>query len=316
MTATLSGLTVVRAPHLADRPSWLAEHRDVLRAMVLDLGAVLVRGLNLATVPDAAAAASALAEALMVEREAFAPRTDHGGGIYATPTWPPDQPICPHHELSYATEFPALLVFCCLEAPPSGGAIALADGTAVLDDLPSDLVARFERVGWELRRTHNDLAGVPWPQAFGTNSRTGVRRYCTRHGIHYRWDATGGLHTRRRLPAVLTHPVTGRRSWFNQIAFLNEWTMEPAVREYLRAELGPDGLPFNTRYGDGTPIEESTVNLINEVYATHTVHEPWQAGDLLLVDNLRTAHGRQPYHGTCTVVMALADPAGRRSAGD
>lgn len=51
----------------------------------------------------------------------------------------------------------------------------------------------------------------------------------------------------------MAHPDSGERCWFNQIAFLNEWTMEPEVREFLTQEFGPEGLPFNTFLGDGTP---------------------------------------------------------------
>ncbi|MET0132709.1 MAG: TauD/TfdA family dioxygenase, partial [Kibdelosporangium sp.] len=55
------------------------------------------------------------------------------------------------------------------------------------------------------------------------------------------------------------------------------------------------------------------VNLINDVYARHTIRAPWQAGDLLLVDNCRTAHSREPFTGARDVVVAFGDPltAGR-----
>jgi hypothetical protein len=107
---------------------------------------------------------------------------------------------------------------------------------------------------------------------------------------------------------VVRHPVTGRRSWFNQIAFLNEWTLDPDVREYLIDVYGPDGLPFTTRFGDGGPIGEDVVALLNDVYQQHTVREPWQPGDLLVVDNLRSAHSREAYTGPREVLVGLADP--------
>jgi hypothetical protein len=107
---------------------------------------------------------------------------------------------------------------------------------------------------------------------------------------------------------VVRHPSSGESCWFNQVAFLNEWTMEPAVREYLVAEFGPEGLPFNTFSGDGEPLDESIVNTINEVYDRHTVREPWQSGDLMLVDNVAMAHSREPYEGDREVVVAMADP--------
>ena len=80
------------------------------------------------------------------------------------------------------------------------------------------------------------------------------------------------------------------------------------MREYLVDVYGADGLPFNTRFGNGDPIGEDVVQLINEVYEAHTAREPWQAGDLMLVDNIRTAHSREPYEGPREVVVAMAGP--------
>jgi len=106
---------------------------------------------------------------------------------------------------------------------------------------------------------------------------------------------------------VVRHPVTGQRCWFNQIAFLNEWTIAPEIREYLVDMYGEDGLPFNTRFGNGDPVTEDIVVLLNEVYDAHTVREPWQAGDLMLVDNIRTAHSREPFEGPREVLVGMAD---------
>jgi hypothetical protein len=71
---------------------------------------------------------------------------------------------------------------------------------------------------------------------------------------------------------------------------------------------GADGLPFNTRFGGGDRIGEEVVELLNEVYEAHTVREPWQAGDLMLVDNIRMAHSREPFEGPREVVVGMADP--------
>ena len=106
---------------------------------------------------------------------------------------------------------------------------------------------------------------------------------------------------------MVRHPVDGRPCWFNQVAFLNEWTLDPDIREYLVESYGPDGLPFTTRFGNGEPIGEDVVNLINNAYTAHTVSEPWQAGDVMVVDNIRTAHGREPYQGDREVVVGMAD---------
>ncbi|WP_405868090.1 TauD/TfdA family dioxygenase [Streptomyces sp. NBC_00005] len=292
-----------------DAASWAAEHRNALRAAVAEHGSLLVRGLGLSEPAATEAVFRHLSSGrLMADREPFAPRRSYAEGVYSSSKWPNNQQMCMHHELSYALQFPGLLLFACLVAPETGGATAVADAPTVLQALPAELVERFEREGWLLTRTYNDEIGASVAEAFGTADRAAVERYCRANGIEFAWEGDGSLHTRQHRSAVVRHPVTGRRCWFNQIAFLNEWTMDPEVREYLVDVYGSDGLPFNTRFGNGDPLDEDIVRAINEVYETHTLREPWHSGDLLLVDNIRTSHSREPFDGPREVLAALGDP--------
>ncbi|MEV6655195.1 TauD/TfdA family dioxygenase [Streptomyces sp. NPDC051219] len=292
-----------------DATSWTAGHRHTLRTLVTEHGAVLIRGLHLRDADQAGAVFHPLAPALMTDKEAFAARQAYSDGVYSSAQWPPKQPMCMHHELSYTLEFPGLMLFARLTAPTTGGATAIADAPTILEALPPELAERFEREGWLLTRSYNDEIGASVAEAFGTDDRTAVEDYCRANAIEFAWQPDGALRTCQRRSAVVRHPITGRRCWFNQIAFLNEWTIAPEVREYLIDVYGPDGLPCNTRYGDGDPIGEDTVQLLNQVYEDHTAREPWQAGDLMLVDNIRTAHSREAFEGEREVLVAMAEPA-------
>ena len=95
-----------------DAPRWAAEHRDALRAAVVQHGSLLVRGLGLRDVAGTEAVFRRLGS-LMTEREAFAPRRTYSHGVYSASKWPPNQPMCMHHELSYVLEFPCLMLFAC-----------------------------------------------------------------------------------------------------------------------------------------------------------------------------------------------------------
>lgn len=296
------------APAPADPPAWAAEHRHTLRDLVTEHGAVLVRGLGLCDTGQVPAVFARLTSALMADTEAFGRRESYAPAVYSSTAWPANQPMCMHHELSYTHRPPGLLLLACPKAPTTGGATALADSATVLDALPPDLVQRFEREGWLLARTYNDDIGASWTEAFGTDDRAAVEQYCRANAIEFAWQGDGSLRTRQRRPAVVRHPATGRRCWFNQIAFLNEWTLAPEVREYLVDVYGPEALPFNTRFGDGDPIGEDVVQLINTIYDEHTVREPWQSGDLMLIDNIRTAHSREPYEPPREVLVAMAEP--------
>ena len=300
--------SVVRAETGGDAAGWAAGHRNALRAMVAVHGSVLVRGLGLHDAAQTGAVFQRLAASLMPEQEAFAPRQAYPGGLYSATPWPPNQQMCMHHELSYKLEFPGLMMFACLTAPASGGATTVSDSPTVLGALPADLVQRFEREGWMLVRNYNEDFGASVEQAFGTDDRGEVERYCRASATEFEWQPDGTLRTWQRRSAVVRHPVTGQRCWFNQIAFLNERTIDPEVREYLEDLYGEDGLPFTTRFGNGDPIGGDIVELLNETYEAHTLREPWQSGDLLLVDNVRTAHSREPYEGAREVLAGLADP--------
>jgi alpha-ketoglutarate-dependent taurine dioxygenase len=300
---------ILRTETTGDAPGWAAEHRDGLRAVVAEHGALLVRGLGLRNAAEVGAVFRRLAPSgLMIEKEAFAARQLYADGVYSSATWPANQPMCMHHELSYRLEVPSLMLFGCLTAPTAGGATAVSDSPTVLEALPKDLTERFERDGWLLTRSYNDEIGATVAEAFGTEDRAAVESYCRSNAIGFEWQPDGGLRTWQRRRAVVGHPLTGKRCFFNQIAFLNEWTIDPEVREYLVEMYGEDGLPFNTGFGGGEPLTAEIVELINQVYEANTMREPWQAGDLMLVDNIRTAHSREAYEGPREVLVGMADP--------
>jgi alpha-ketoglutarate-dependent taurine dioxygenase len=298
---------ILRADANGDPLSWVSEHREALRAFVTEHGSILVRGLGLHDADETGAVFRRLTNGLMTEREAFASRRIYSDGVYSSSTWPANQQMCMHHELSYRLEFPGLMLFACLSSPTSGGVTGVADSPTVLNALPAELVRRFIREGWMLTRNYNDEIGASYDQAFGTEDRDAVERYCHTNAIEFEWQPDGGLRTRQRRSAIVRHPVTGQLCWFNQIAFLNEWTLDPEVREYLVDVYGSDGLPFNTRFGNGDPIGKDVVQLLNQTYEANTRRESWQAGDLMLVDNVRSAHSREAFEGPREILVGLAD---------
>lgn len=307
--ASPGGLQILpAAPGDGGSAAWAAEHRDAVHARIAQSGAVLLRGLGAASAAEVAGIAAGLGIEPMIEREGFAARSSYAKGVYSSSQWPPDEPMCMHHELSYAAEVPGLILFGCLTAPVKGGKTEIADAQQVLRALPAELVAPFERDGWLLTRMYHEI-GVTWSDAFGTEDPAQVDAYCAAAGLEHEWLPEGRLRTRQRRAAVMRHPRTGVPGWFNQIAFLNELTLDPAIRGYLTDVYGPSGLPFNTAYGDGKPVSGDIVETINEVYRQATIAEPWRSGDVLLVDNLRMAHSREPYEGAREIVVILGEPA-------
>jgi alpha-ketoglutarate-dependent taurine dioxygenase len=90
-------------------------------------------------------------------------------------------------------------------------------------------------------------------------------------------------------------------------------TLEPAIRDALLSEFSEEDLPFNTYYGDGSPIEAAVLDEVREAYRQHTVTFPWQKHDVLMLDNMLTAHGRAAFSGERKIVVGMSEPLDRNS---
>jgi hypothetical protein len=60
--------------------------------------------------------------------------------------------------------------------------------------------------------------------------------------------------------------------------------------------------------GDGERIEPQVIEHINGVYEREAVVFPWQKGDVLMLDNMLAAHGRNPFKGQRKIVVGMAQP--------
>ncbi|MER5874124.1 TauD/TfdA family dioxygenase [Streptomyces sp. NPDC002044] len=303
---------VVQTPAGADLETavaWLNAHRADIQAELHRSGAVLLRGLPVSDAASFAAARDALIQRRAGYKEKATPRTDFGEGVFSSTDLPAVQPIRLHNENSYTLDFPGVLLFGCVTAPEEGGATTVGDMREALRLLPPELVERFARAGWLLVRTYSELAGLPWYKTFATEDKAVAQAYCEENTVGYEWvDEDDSMITRQRRSAIVTHPVTGEQSWFNHFAFWNSRTLDPDIREVLLETYGEDGLPFNTYLGDGTALTDAEVDAVNAVYDRVTVRETWQQGDLMIVDNILCAHGREAYKGDRKILVAMGDP--------
>ncbi|MHC0433604.1 TauD/TfdA family dioxygenase [Streptomyces sp. O3] len=293
---------------MAEASAWLTANRPAITAELHRSGAVLLRGLPVTDAAGFADARDALIHTQAGYKEKATPRTDFGAGVFSSTDLPAIQPIRLHNENSYTLDFPGVLLFGCVTAPEEGGATTVGDMRRALQLLPADLRERFARHGWLLVRHYSELAGLPWHQTFATQDKAVAEAYCRENVVGYEWLDEDTLRTTQRRSAVVTHPVTGEQSWFNHFAFWNNHTLDPDVREVLIETYGEDQLPFNTYLGDGSPLTEDEVAAINAVYDEVTVRETWQRGDVMLVDNILCAHGREAFRGDRKILVAMGEP--------
>ena len=79
------------------------------------------------------------------------------------------------------------------------------------------------------------------------------------------------------------------------------------MRDSLLALFAEEDLPRNCFYGDGSPIEDAVMDAICEAYQEAEVSFPWRQGDILVLDNMLTAHARNPYEGQRKIYVSMGD---------
>ncbi|MEV8631146.1 TauD/TfdA family dioxygenase [Streptosporangium sp. NPDC051023] len=293
---------------VAEACEQLAALLPSLREALTEHGALYLRGLPLTDVEDFAKIRDVIIPRHTPYREKATPRSDFGNGVFSSTDLPPSQSIRMHNENSYTLTFPGLLMFACLTAPAEGGATPVADCRKVLRNIPPRLTEKMRATGWLLRRSYSEYISTDWRTAFAATGRDDVERYCADNLIDHEWRDDGNLRTSQLRPGIIRHPRTGDEVWFNHLAFWNEWSLDEELRETLVDEFGQDGLPFNTGFGDGEPLSRDDLETVQAAYESATVRERWRPGDLLIVDNILTAHGRDPFRGDRRIVVAMGEP--------
>jgi alpha-ketoglutarate-dependent taurine dioxygenase len=299
-----------------DLLDWATRYREPLRDRIDQHGAVLLRGFSNVTAESFEALVREACGAPLEYVERSSPRHAVHGNVYTSTDHPASQRIHLHNEQSYNVRWPLRICFCCLIAPGGEGATPVADCRKVYDRIPADIRQRFaDRGGYLYVRNFDHGAGLGWQEAFQTSDPAEVDRYCAENGIEVRWGPDGQLRTTQRRPAAARHPRTGEWTWFNHITFFHVSTLGPDLADALVGAFGAENLPNHTYYGDGGEIEPEVMEVLRAAYAAELVEFPWQQGDILLVDNMLTAHGRAPFEPPRQIVVGMAEPVSGQQAG-
>lgn len=296
------GLPTVVSPRSADGMSidTLAPLAHAIATDTLErAGGVLFTGFRVPSIDAFQRFAASFGDPLIGYEYASTPRSQVEGAVYTSTEYPPHRAIPLHNEQSYTREWPLRIWFHCALAAQQGGATPIADSRAVYRALDPALVARFEQRELLYVRNFGQGLDLPWQQSFGTDDPATVERMCAARGIECAWrtgdDGELLLRTRERCQAVARHPRTGERVWFNQANLFHLSALDDDMQDALAQIRG--------------------------VLERQRIVFPWRTGDVLMLDNMLSAHARDPFEGPRKVVVAMAQsyraaPAAARRTDD
>lgn len=287
--------------------NWAAGNRVQLDDWLHRAGGVLFRGFGLKSAEDFRDVAEAIRPELKAYVGGDSPRSRVADGVYTSTEFPPHLEIGLHNELSYSTWWPERVFFFCREPAVMGGETHIADGRRVLAELDQAVRERFADKGVLYIQHLHDSDGPPgpgksWQETFETNDPQAVEAHARDGGMDLEWTESG-LRTSIRRFGVIEHSETGEMAWFNQADL---WHASMGGAEIWDANSGDQHPHHHARYGDGSDIPIADLDAVRAAYRASEVVYPWEAGDVLMLDNRLAMHGRKPFEGKRSVLVTMA----------
>jgi alpha-ketoglutarate-dependent taurine dioxygenase len=289
-----------------DLVSWTKNSGAFIEEKLLHHGAILFRGFGIKTPQEFEQCAMGICPKLFNESGEH-PRQAISSNVYTPVFYPPDKQLLWHNENSFNYQWPGKIWFGCVKPADRGGETPIVDSRKVFQAIAPEIRERFIERKIMYSRNYGEETGLSWQMVFQTSEKAEVESYCRRWKMEFEWKANDRLRTRCVRPAVINHPKTKDPVWFNQAQHWHLSCLDEMTRASLLSVFPEDDLPRNCYYGDGSIIEDAVMADICRVYQELEVCYPWQTGDVLLLDNMLTAHGRNAFVGERKLLVAMGE---------
>lgn len=288
---------------------YIAENRDSLDRLLDRHSGVLFRGFNIKTPDDFAS----VTECFVVCQNGYvggnSPRTRVTRDIYTSTEYPASERISLHNEMSYLPHWPSRLLFQCAVAPTSGGQTTLAHAADVMASMPRRICEelRERKLCYVRTMQANDFLGKGWKTTYATDDKASVEQIIRAQGSTPVWLTQDVLQVRTHSEPFTHHPRTQQEVWFNQAEQWHPSALSAGMRQLIQDAFGSERFPHDCRFGDGSPIPDEFMADIRTVLNKNALLFDWQAGDLLVIDNVLAMHGREAFSGPRKIHVFLAE---------
>jgi alpha-ketoglutarate-dependent taurine dioxygenase len=299
-------------------------------------GSVLFRGFQVNTPTDFEQVALSMDSDLKDDYLGTSPRNIVKGTKFAfsASELPPHYPIMQHCEMSFLPSAPRRLFFFCHIEPQIGGETPVCDFRNIYKKMDPAIRKDFETKGIRVIRNYGgpgqESKGAfqlkPWEDMFQTTDKSIVERKCRENNIKVEWQPNDGLRLISEQPAFKKHPETGEMVWFNHLQVFHAAGAAIEYRKIARRQKTFDAWKVNIMltlmtwvklvkerpeeramhvcYADGTEIPMKYIQHVQDLIWEEMYFLKWQKGDVIMIDNFSTAHGRMPYKGPREILVS------------
>jgi hypothetical protein len=284
---------------------WLAQHKSQIEMELEINGAVLFRDFGIVDDQGFDTFIRAFDWPSFTYEESLSNAVRHNRTelVFTANEAPPSVSIFLHHEMAQTPIYPSKLFFFCEQAAASGGATPICRSDILLEQLQAEIpgfLKACEEKGIRYSQTmpaENDLQsgqGRSWASTLSAANIEEAEAKLKRLNYKWQWQSDGSLSvTTPVLPAVKMLQ-DGRKVFFNQLI--------AAFRGWQDARNNSEK---SICYGDDSPISNDDMAVVIKLADELTFDIPWQTGDIVLVDNFVTMHGRRPFEGQRKVLASL-----------
>jgi alpha-ketoglutarate-dependent taurine dioxygenase len=303
--------------------AWIKQHKLELEAELSNSGAILFRGFPVDSAEsfDAFSAAFDYPSFTYKESLSNAVRINFTERVFTANEAPKEVEIYLHHEMAQTPISPEKLFFFCKSAADQGGATPICRSDQLFKALESELpelAKKFEDKGLryttQMPSKDNSTSGQgrSWASTLNVETKQQAEEKLAELGYDWQWQTDGSLRAVTPvLPAVLSLS-SGKKGSGTKDSGTKDSDKKVFYNQLVAAYMGWAGVREEPSralaFGDGSAIPKEALERIAALSEKFTYDLQWQDGDVALLDNKITMHGRRPYSGERKrqVLVALA----------
>ncbi|ODB35852.1 hypothetical protein BB427_16215 [Pseudoalteromonas sp. BMB] len=304
-----SPIVVTKQNEAGDVFELIQHNKAEIETIMHDRGAVLFRGMDIAKPETVQTFADIMLSDVLKNNSEHVPVSEQSQ-VQRPVHYSPSDVLLWHNENTFNHSFPSKAIFACETKNFEGGETPIVDSRAVYKQIPEHIKREFidKQVMYVRKYEEHDLMGLGWQTIFQTSDKTEVEAKCKELNLSYEWKSENKLITRAIRPAIYSHPDNGSTSWTNQAQHWHFSCFNEGIRAGIELLFDDESdYPRNCYFGDGSKIPDEYMTHILSIYKQHQMQFEWQQGDLLLVDNILKAHGRNPYQGERKLLVCFGN---------